>query len=84
MAMAQEIMLICRKARVLFYFHENLHWQYPIRVSKEAPDRRSIGTLFRARLRMITDYPIVRERMGAEGYGGVCYPCVFDYWDGRV
>jgi hypothetical protein len=81
---AQSLAKICCEARLLFYIHEDLHWQYSIRVFNWVPDRGSVGTSFRARLTMVTDYPIVRERVGAEGYGGVCHPCVFDYWDGRV
>jgi D-apiose dehydrogenase len=48
----------CREAGVPLYIHENWRWQTPIRALKQALDTGVIGRPFRARIDMITGFPV--------------------------
>jgi predicted dehydrogenase len=58
LAVAQEMVATCRKAGVPLYIHENWRWQHPIRALKKVLDKGAIGTSFRARLTMVSGYPV--------------------------
>ena len=55
---AERMVAICRQAGVPFYVHENWRWQFPIRQLKRILDDGSIGTPFRARLDMVSGFPV--------------------------
>ncbi len=48
----------CQKAGVPLFIHENWRWQTPIRALKQVLDEGSIGAPFRARLNMISGFPV--------------------------
>jgi len=52
----------CREAGVPLFVNENWRWQTPIRKFKEVLDREDIGVAFRARLDMISGFPVVRNQ----------------------
>jgi len=58
LAIAQENMRICRQAGVPYLIHENWRWQAPLRALKELLDSGVIGTPFRARISMVSCYPV--------------------------
>jgi predicted dehydrogenase len=58
LAVAQQMVKTCREAGVPFYIHENWRWQHPIRTFKKVLDQGSIGAPFRARLTMVSGYPV--------------------------
>lgn len=55
---AEAMVLACREARVPFYVHENWRWQFPIRQLKRVLDDGVIGSVFRARLDMVSGFPV--------------------------
>jgi len=55
---AEEMVEACRRAGVPFYIHENWRWQAPMRAVKEVLDEGRIGRPFRARLDMISGFPV--------------------------
>jgi predicted dehydrogenase len=55
---AEEMVRVCQAAGVPFFIHENWRWQTPIRHLKQALSEGSIGTPFRARLNMISGFPV--------------------------
>jgi predicted dehydrogenase len=58
LATAEEMVRICQKADVSLFIHENWRWQAPMRALKQALAEGSIGTPFRARLNMISGFPV--------------------------
>lgn len=48
----------CREAQVPFFVHENWRWQTPIRELKRVLDEGRIGRPFRARLTMVSGFPV--------------------------
>ena len=51
-------MRACRQAGVSYLIHENWRWQAPLRALKEVLDSGVIGTPFRARISMVSCYPV--------------------------
>ncbi len=58
LAVAREMVQTCHAAGIPFYVHENWRWQHPIRAFKKVLDEGSIGTPFRARLTMVSGFPV--------------------------
>jgi D-apiose dehydrogenase len=52
----------CREADIPFYIHENFRFQTPIRAVKEALESEVIGTPFRARIEMISGFPVFQNQ----------------------
>lgn len=48
----------CRQAGTSLYIHENWRWQTPIRQLKAILDTGQIGPPFRARIRMVSGFPV--------------------------
>jgi predicted dehydrogenase len=59
---AEQIVAACRRARVPLFVHENWRWQTPIRELKRALDEGSIGRPFRARIEMISGFPVFKNQ----------------------
>lgn len=55
---AEEMVSACQKGDVPFFIHENWRWQTPIRALKRTLAEGSIGTPFRARINMISGFPV--------------------------
>ena len=58
LASAEAMVAECRSAGVPFYIHENWRWQAPIRAFKQVLDSGEIGRPFRARMDMISGFPL--------------------------
>ena len=58
LAEAERMVAACRKAGVPFFIHENWRWQTPIRQLRRLLDEGHIGAPFRARVDMISGFPI--------------------------
>jgi predicted dehydrogenase len=58
LATAEEMVSTCQKAGVPLFIHENWRWQTPIRAIQQVLAEGSIGTPFRARLNMISGFPV--------------------------
>lgn len=58
LAEAERMVAICREAGVPLYINENWRWQTPIRALKGVLDSGVIGTPFRARIDMISGFPV--------------------------
>ncbi|HZO90870.1 MAG TPA: Gfo/Idh/MocA family oxidoreductase [Chthonomonadaceae bacterium] len=58
LAEAEQMVAACREAGVSFYIHENWRWQTPIRKARQALVEGHIGTPFRARIEMISGFPV--------------------------
>ena len=58
LADAQRMLAVCTEAGVPLFIHENWRWQTPIRAVKAALDQGTIGTPFRARIDMISGFPV--------------------------
>jgi len=58
LATAEEMVSACQKAGVPLFIHENWRWQTPVRALQQALEEGSIGTPFRARLNMISGFPV--------------------------
>ncbi len=58
LADAERMVEVCRDAGVPFLVHENWRWQTPLRRLKQVLDEGQIGTPFRARLDMISGFPV--------------------------
>jgi D-apiose dehydrogenase len=55
---AEKMTAACREAGIPYLIHENWRWQTPIRSLKSALDGGEIGHPFRARLEMISGFPV--------------------------
>jgi predicted dehydrogenase len=58
LAVARESLRVCREAGVPYYIHENWRWQSQLRELKKVLDSGVIGTPFRARISMVSAYPV--------------------------
>jgi predicted dehydrogenase len=58
LAEAERMVAVCREAGVPLLVHENWRWQTPIRALKAALDTGVIGVPFRARIDMISGFPV--------------------------
>lgn len=59
---AEQMVAACREAGIPFFIHENFRWQTPIRAVKEALESEEIGAPFRARIELISGYPVFRNQ----------------------
>ncbi len=57
-AIGEELVRTCAEAGVPYYIHENWRWQPQLRQFKSVLDSGSIGTPFRARITMVSGYPV--------------------------
>jgi predicted dehydrogenase len=55
---AREMVAVCRDAGVPYFIHENWRWQTPIRELARVLASGAIGTPFRARIDMISGFPL--------------------------
>ena len=62
LAEAEQMVQACRSAGVPLLINENWRWQTPLRELKKILDRGEIGTPFRARLDMISGFPVFRNQ----------------------
>lgn len=62
LVIAEEMVRACREAGVPFFIHENWRWQTPIRALKAALDEGRIGRPFRARIDMISGFPVFKNQ----------------------
>lgn len=60
-AVAERMVKCCQEANVPFYIHENWRWQAPIRQVKDVLTSGEIGAPFRARIRMVSGFPVFRN-----------------------
>jgi D-apiose dehydrogenase len=59
---AAELMVrVCKEHRVPFYVHENWRWQAQIRELKKAIDSGEIGAPFRARVFLVSGFPVFKN-----------------------
>lgn len=59
---AEAMVQVCRDAGVPLFVNENWRWQTPIRQLKRVLDSGQIGLPFRARLDMISGFPVFRNQ----------------------
>jgi predicted dehydrogenase len=59
---AESMVRATREAGVSFFVHENWRWQTPFRALKRVLDEGRIGPVFRARLRMVSGFPVFRNQ----------------------
>jgi predicted dehydrogenase len=59
---AESMVQACKDAGVPYFIHENWRWQSPIRAMKSALDAGIIGTPFRARIDMISGFPVFKNQ----------------------
>jgi predicted dehydrogenase len=57
-AIAEENLRACREAGVPYFIHENWRWQTQLRELKRVLDSGVIGTPFRARISMVSGFPV--------------------------
>jgi predicted dehydrogenase len=62
LAIAEEMVQTCRQAGVPLLINENWRWQTPLREFKRLLEDGEIGTPFRARLDMISGFPVFRNQ----------------------
>lgn len=58
LAQAEAMVVTCDAAGVPLAIHENWRWQTPIRQVKAVLERGEIGPVFRARVRMVSGFPV--------------------------
>jgi len=58
LAIAEENLRACREAGVPYFIHENWRWQTQIRELKKVLDSGVIGTPFRARISLVSGFPV--------------------------
>ena len=59
---AEEMAAACQQAGVPLLVHENFRWQRPIRELKRILDAGTIGRPFRARIDMISGFPVFKNQ----------------------
>ena len=59
---AEDMVKTCRDAGVPFFVNENFRWQTPIRQVKAILTSGVIGTPFRARLEMVSSFPVFQNQ----------------------
>jgi predicted dehydrogenase len=57
-AIGEELVRACRQAGIQYLIHENWRWQGPIRQLKQVLDSGLIGAPFRARIWMVSGFPV--------------------------
>ena len=57
-AIAEENIKACREAGIPYFIHENWRWQTQLRELKKVLESGVIGTPFRARLSMVSSFPV--------------------------
>lgn len=62
LAIAESMVQTCREAGVPYFIHENWRWQTPLRALKHALDSGVIGAPFRARIDMISGFPVFKNQ----------------------
>lgn len=62
LAIAEGMVNAWRQVGVPFFIHENWRWQTPIRALKAELDTGLIGTPFRARIDMISGFPVFKNQ----------------------
>lgn len=64
LAEAEQMVSACREAGVALHVHENWRWQAQIRELKKVLDSGEIGAPFRARIALISGYPVFDNEPG--------------------
>ena len=59
---ARQMVELCRRRKAPFYVHENWRWQHPMRALKHALDSGAVGAPFRARIDMISGFPLFQNQ----------------------
>lgn len=59
---AERMLADCRAAGVALYVNENFRWQTPIRAFKSELDTGAIGRVFRARISMVSGFPVFQNQ----------------------
>jgi D-apiose dehydrogenase len=59
---AEKMLRACQEAGIPFFVHENWRWQTPIRALKAALAGGAIGRPFRARIEMISGFPVFKNQ----------------------
>ena len=59
---AEKMVATCRQSGTPFFVHENFRWQAPMRAVKYYLDAGHIGTPFRARIDMISGFPVFKNQ----------------------
>lgn len=59
---AERMVAACKEANVPFFIHENFRWQTPIRAVKEALNTGDLGRPFRARIELISGFPVFKNQ----------------------
>ena len=59
---AETMVAACRQNNTPFFIHENFRWQTPMRAVKQYLDEGRIGTPFRARIDMISGFPVFKNQ----------------------
>jgi predicted dehydrogenase len=62
LATARAMVAACRDAGVPLYIHENWRWQTPLRALHEAISSSQIGPIHRARIDMISGFPVFKNQ----------------------
>jgi predicted dehydrogenase len=62
LAEAEEMAAACRQAGVPLLVHENFRWQRPMRELKRILNEETIGRPFRARIDMMSGFPVFRNQ----------------------
>jgi predicted dehydrogenase len=62
LATAERMVAACREAGIPFFIHENFRWQTPIRAVKEVLESGEIGTPYRARIELISGFPVFKNQ----------------------
>ena len=58
LAEAESLVNVCSDSGVPFFIHENWRWQTPLRKLKQMLDGGAIGAPYRARIRMVSGFPV--------------------------
>jgi predicted dehydrogenase len=61
LAIAEENLRACREAGVPYFIHENWRWQTQLRELKRVLDSGAIGVPFRARISMVSEFPVFKN-----------------------
>jgi predicted dehydrogenase len=58
---AKESIRVCQDAKAPYFIHENWRWQVQLRELKKVLDSGVIGTPFRARISMVSGFPVFKN-----------------------
>lgn len=58
LAVAESMVSVCKQAEIPYFVHENFRWQTPMRSVKQLLDDGAIGRPFRARIDMVSGFPV--------------------------